>query len=245
MFISANPSVNARLQSAANGNWVSWYVTFACAPLMIGYNPGSKFAADLKSKPWYQVIAQPGFKLGTTNPQVDPNGKFAQQALTDAAVGIVLGQTFVAAPVLIVAAQSAFAALDPALEDVAATLGHGRYQRFLWMVVALVTEAVVSATGSCSHGPRGSLARRAAQSGEEQRYCIGMAVRLGWVMSAVKVLKLQSDSAGVRITRAGVRRVERSQIGAVVQLIHSTSAPLWRARALPSELCPPLPARND
>ncbi|MGH3781262.1 MAG: ATP-binding cassette domain-containing protein, partial [Pseudonocardiaceae bacterium] len=43
---------------------------------------------------------------------------------------IVLAQTFVAAPFLIVAARSAFAALDPALDDVAATLGHGRWSRF-------------------------------------------------------------------------------------------------------------------
>ena len=52
---------------------------------MIGYNPNSKFAADLKSKPWYQVITEPGFKLGSTDPKVDPKGKLAQQALTDGA----------------------------------------------------------------------------------------------------------------------------------------------------------------
>ncbi len=50
--------------------------------------------------------------------------------LTNSLVGIVLAQVFVAAPFLIVAARSAFAALDPALDDVAATLGHGRWARF-------------------------------------------------------------------------------------------------------------------
>jgi molybdate/tungstate transport system substrate-binding protein len=85
VFISASPSVNAELQGAANGNWESWYATFASAPLLIGYNPHSKFAADLKSKPWYQVITQPGFKLGVTDPKIDPKGKLAQQALTEAA----------------------------------------------------------------------------------------------------------------------------------------------------------------
>ncbi len=50
--------------------------------------------------------------------------------LTDSFTGIVLAQTFVAAPFLIVAGRSAFAALDPALEDVAATLGHGPTSRF-------------------------------------------------------------------------------------------------------------------
>lgn len=85
VFISASPSVNADLQGAANSNWVSWYVTFASAPLVIGYNPNSTFATDLKSKPWYQVITEPGFKLGSTDPQVDPKGKLALQALTEAA----------------------------------------------------------------------------------------------------------------------------------------------------------------
>jgi molybdate transport system permease protein len=51
--------------------------------------------------------------------------------LTDSFAGIVLAQTFVAAPFLIVAGRSAFAALDPALEDVASTLGHGPVSRFL------------------------------------------------------------------------------------------------------------------
>lgn len=85
VFISASPSVNADLQGPANGNWVPWYVKVASAPLVIGYNPSSKFAADLKSKPWYQVITEPGFKLGSTDPKVDPKGKLAQQALTDGA----------------------------------------------------------------------------------------------------------------------------------------------------------------
>ena len=57
-------------------------------------------------------------------------GQLFRGQLTDTATGIVLAQTFVAAPFLIVAARSAFAALDPALDDVAATLGHGRWSRF-------------------------------------------------------------------------------------------------------------------
>jgi ABC-type sulfate/molybdate transport systems ATPase subunit/ABC-type sulfate transport system permease component len=50
--------------------------------------------------------------------------------LTDTRIGIVLAQTFVAAPFLIVAARAAFAAVDPALEDMARTLGHGRVACF-------------------------------------------------------------------------------------------------------------------
>jgi ABC-type Fe3+/spermidine/putrescine transport system ATPase subunit/ABC-type sulfate transport system permease component len=57
-------------------------------------------------------------------------GQLVPGGLTDNRVGIVVAQTFVAAPFLIVAARSAFAALDPALNDVAATLGHGPWSRF-------------------------------------------------------------------------------------------------------------------
>jgi len=51
--------------------------------------------------------------------------------LTDTRAGIVIAQTFVAAPFLVIAARGAFAGVDPALEDVARTLGHRRVARFL------------------------------------------------------------------------------------------------------------------
>jgi molybdate transport system permease protein len=59
-----------------------------------------------------------------------PLGELTGGRLTDDMTGIVLAQVFVAAPFLIIAARSAFAAVDPALADVAATLGHGRWSRF-------------------------------------------------------------------------------------------------------------------
>jgi molybdate/tungstate transport system substrate-binding protein len=74
VFISANPKVNDSLMGAANGDWESWYITFAQSPLVIGYNPSSKFAAEFKAKPWYQVLQEPGIRIGRTNPQFDPKG---------------------------------------------------------------------------------------------------------------------------------------------------------------------------
>ena len=53
-----------------------------------------------------------------------PFGRLTGGALTDSFAGIVLAEAFVAAPFLIIAARSAFAGVDPLLEDVAATLGH-------------------------------------------------------------------------------------------------------------------------
>ncbi len=85
VFVSASPSVNAGLEGAANGGWVSWYLTFADSPLVLGYNPHSRFAQQLRTRPWYQVVDQPGFLLGRTDPATDPKGKLAVTALRSAA----------------------------------------------------------------------------------------------------------------------------------------------------------------
>jgi ABC-type sulfate/molybdate transport systems ATPase subunit/ABC-type sulfate transport system permease component len=62
-------------------------------------------------------------------------GELLGGKLTDTRAGIVLAQIFVAAPFLIIAARAAFAAVDPALEEVAATLGYGRAARFARVAV--------------------------------------------------------------------------------------------------------------
>ncbi|WP_037576897.1 substrate-binding domain-containing protein [Phaeacidiphilus oryzae] len=84
VFISASPKTNADLEGSANGDNVSWYTEFASAPLMLAYNPKSRFAADLRSKPWYQVVTESGFRLGHTDPKLDPKGKLSVQAEQEA-----------------------------------------------------------------------------------------------------------------------------------------------------------------
>src|ERR1700722_19811742 len=70
VFISASPKVNTGLMGQANGDHVTWYVNFAESPLMIGYNPQSKFAADFKNKRWDQVLQEPGIRIGRTDPKL-------------------------------------------------------------------------------------------------------------------------------------------------------------------------------
>jgi len=65
----------------ANGDWVSWYIAFAESPLVIGYNPSSQFVNDLKTKPWHEVLAEPGLKLGRTDPKLDPKGALTVELL--------------------------------------------------------------------------------------------------------------------------------------------------------------------
>ena len=84
VFISATPRVNNTLMGPANGDWVDWYITFAQSPLVIGYAPGSRFAADLQSKPWYEVLREPGIRIGRTDPKLDPKGALTAQLLQHA-----------------------------------------------------------------------------------------------------------------------------------------------------------------
>jgi ABC-type sulfate/molybdate transport systems ATPase subunit/ABC-type sulfate transport system permease component len=69
-------------------------------------------------------------------------GQFFDGRLTDSFTGIVLAQVFVAAPFLIIAARSAFAAVDPVYDDVAATLGHRALARFFRVTLPIVWPAI-------------------------------------------------------------------------------------------------------
>lgn len=62
--------------------------------------------------------------------------------LTDSIVGIVIAQTFVASPFLVIAARSAFAAVDPALDDLAATLGHRPLARFVRVALPAASSGI-------------------------------------------------------------------------------------------------------
>ena len=80
VFISADPAVNsAILMGPNNRNLVDWYLTFAAADLVIGYNLKSRFKDDFEQAragklPWYGVLAKPGLKLGRTDPNLDQKG---------------------------------------------------------------------------------------------------------------------------------------------------------------------------
>jgi ABC-type sulfate/molybdate transport systems ATPase subunit/ABC-type sulfate transport system permease component len=58
-------------------------------------------------------------------------GRLSGQRLTETIWGLIIAQSFVSIPFLVVVARSAFRAVDPSLGDVAATLGHGPLSRFL------------------------------------------------------------------------------------------------------------------
>ncbi len=61
----------------------SWAIAFSSSPLVVAYNPNSKFASELTAiksgrtplADLFALMAQPGFHLGRTNPNTDPQGQ--------------------------------------------------------------------------------------------------------------------------------------------------------------------------
>jgi ABC-type Fe3+/spermidine/putrescine transport system ATPase subunit/ABC-type sulfate transport system permease component len=73
-----------------------------------------------------------------------PLGRATAGVLTDSFAGIVLAQVFVAAPFLVIAARSAFAAIDPVLEGVGATLGRRPLELFFRIALPMAWPSVLS-----------------------------------------------------------------------------------------------------
>lgn len=75
-------SVGGKPIEALEPKFTSWYVSFAASPIVVAYNPSSKYASQFKaiasgSKPitdLFTLMEQPGFKLGRTDPNLDPQG---------------------------------------------------------------------------------------------------------------------------------------------------------------------------
>lgn len=80
IFISVDPALVAGL-----GRRVARATTFAGTSLGVGWSDASRFAQALKLSdgPHLRyVLSLPGFKLGRTDPQLDPKGVYTVEALT-------------------------------------------------------------------------------------------------------------------------------------------------------------------
>jgi molybdate/tungstate transport system permease protein len=75
-----------------------------------------------------------------------PLGQVADAAgirVTRSLAGVVLAQTFVASPFVVVAARAAFAGVDTRLEETARSLGAGRLTTLVWVTLPLAWPGVV------------------------------------------------------------------------------------------------------
>ena len=63
--------------------FTKWYIQYASTQIVVAYNPNSKYASQFKafadgSKPLsglFTLMETPGFKLGRTDPNIDPQGR--------------------------------------------------------------------------------------------------------------------------------------------------------------------------
>jgi molybdate/tungstate transport system substrate-binding protein len=79
VFVSADPTVNVSLQGAANGDYVQWWAPFARTEMVVAWSPKSRFrdafeAAKAGGRTWESILEEPGFRLGRTDPELDPKG---------------------------------------------------------------------------------------------------------------------------------------------------------------------------
>ncbi len=75
VYITADPATLPLLGPADPG----WAIAFARSEIAIAYSGASRHAAALDSSsksllPWHDVVMRPGFRLGRTDPEIDPKG---------------------------------------------------------------------------------------------------------------------------------------------------------------------------
>ncbi|MGW4489224.1 extracellular solute-binding protein [Amycolatopsis sp. NPDC004368] len=61
--------------------FANWFVGFAANRITFAYTDRSKGAAGLTADNWPQVLAQPGVRIGRSNPDTDPSGYQTMQML--------------------------------------------------------------------------------------------------------------------------------------------------------------------
>lgn len=76
-------SIGGKPIEALEPKFTSWYVQFAASPIVVAYNPRSPYASELRAiasghKPLtdlFTLLQKPAFKLGRTDPNLDPQGQ--------------------------------------------------------------------------------------------------------------------------------------------------------------------------
>ncbi len=76
-------SIGAAPIKSLEPRFTTWYIQLASSPVVVAYNPHSKFAPVLQRvargqaplSELFSTMAAPGFRLGRTNPATDPQGQ--------------------------------------------------------------------------------------------------------------------------------------------------------------------------
>jgi len=76
-------TVGGKSIESLGSKFTKWYVQYASTSIVVAYNPNSKYAPEFNAiasgkKPisdLYKLMEQPGFQLGRTDPNTDPQGR--------------------------------------------------------------------------------------------------------------------------------------------------------------------------
>jgi molybdate/tungstate transport system substrate-binding protein len=76
-------SIGGKPIEALEPHFTKWYIQFAASQIVVAYNPASPHAGEFEAiangrKPvsdLFRVMTSPGFKLGRTDPNIDPQGQ--------------------------------------------------------------------------------------------------------------------------------------------------------------------------
>src|SRR5579863_8467551 len=70
----ADYSLIPKLMSDPSKPHASWYLGFVSNQITFAYTSHSKGASQLTAANWYKVLAEPGVRIGRSNPAADPSG---------------------------------------------------------------------------------------------------------------------------------------------------------------------------
>ena len=77
----ADYSLIPKLMFGGSKPFATWYVGFVSNQITFAYTSHSKGASQLTASNWYKVLAEPGVRIGRSNPAADPSGYQTLQML--------------------------------------------------------------------------------------------------------------------------------------------------------------------
>ncbi len=74
VLASADYTLIPKMMMTSNSNYTDWYIKFAKNRMTIAYTDNSKYANEINSTNWYQILRKSDVKWGFSNPNMDPCG---------------------------------------------------------------------------------------------------------------------------------------------------------------------------
>jgi len=68
------PDMMYRRMEDSEENYTDWYIPFATNEMVIAYTPASRYAGEITTDNWYEILERPGVRTGFSNPMLDAAG---------------------------------------------------------------------------------------------------------------------------------------------------------------------------